>query len=436
MPRLSEVYKPTGVDTRPLAAVNPEDNAIESAVAQAEQVSKIENINNDIEELHEVVSSLEAISKAISDERDTGLSVSSAVIVKKLVQSQSAKAGFTQNVIPSLECFNGYQARLHTTITVESLDERIKDVWEKIKAMMEKMYQSFMEYLKHVDVVGESMIKRFEALKERVSGISGETAGEIDLGEDLAKRLVVNGAIPAGLSGLKEAERAVSAVHGAYQFDILLLKIFTAASADFYAAKTDADLQASFKKLFDLAQPTPSSMFANVSEKDGSKIAVTHVLPGNVTLELTTAIVDPKTFDDPVDYAAALCWPGRLVKHTDESAHELKTTKAKALTIHEIEDAAAVFKDLMETSDMAKRHVTESQKTVQEEQAHLYKLTTQNIHGLSSESVRRATRLFSSGMNGHRLNLTNQLRATQAAVTVAGAYLKYAELSTKFHEGK
>lgn len=140
------------------------------------------------------IASLESLVHAINEARDVGMEAMSAQFAHSHLRKAQQRYGVTGEPLPSLESFNGRQARLSTSVSMEAVRDTIRKIWEWLKeqfkkflVLVERFYQNFT---KSLDLIARDA----DALKNEVRRMKFDGGQSIDLGV-AARKICLNGKV-------------------------------------------------------------------------------------------------------------------------------------------------------------------------------------------------------------------------------------------------
>ncbi|WP_257292803.1 hypothetical protein [Endozoicomonas sp. ONNA1] len=148
-----------------------------------------------IEEMSEIVASLESIAEAAEASlEDGGLDRHSAVMMKLAVSQQTSRL-FDGEIVPSMESFGGASERLAATrVSVEGIKETIEDIWKSIKENILKLKKKIQLWFVKVFAASSKLVKKAKAIADKASNASG-TAKESKITINVAKKLHIDGSV-------------------------------------------------------------------------------------------------------------------------------------------------------------------------------------------------------------------------------------------------
>lgn len=142
------------------------------------------------------IASLEALIEAIEDARDVGMEAWSAQFATIHVNSMQKRYSVNDPLLamPSLECFDGRQARLATTVSLESVGETAAKVWAWIKEMVGKFVDMMRDFYRRVTKNLDYIAEQARVLKNQARKMKFEGGETVDLGRH-GRKITVQGKI-------------------------------------------------------------------------------------------------------------------------------------------------------------------------------------------------------------------------------------------------
>ena len=190
-------------EIEPVATLDHSD-ALDYGNAEAEAYAReatldgreLERQQELIEGAFDDVASVESLIEAIEEARDVGLEMGSAQFMQLHLNRVQQCYG-VQDIncaVPALESFEGRRARLATSISLESVKETLKKIWEWIKeqfrnfiALMRKFYEQITKSLELVE-------READQIEQKTRRMKFEGGEKIPLGR-AAKKIVFEGEI-------------------------------------------------------------------------------------------------------------------------------------------------------------------------------------------------------------------------------------------------
>lgn len=168
------------------------DSAVDDASEAGESVVEDSEV---IEELDDAKAALEEICEDMRISlQNGGMNPDMARMAKRYADRTLARVGMT-SPMPSCEAFGGFGDRfVATSVSLEAIGDRIKEIWEKIKAWFNSMWKNIRTYWQKVWDAAPKLKARAEALRQKADGLGGKVAQEkqIEVGADIVKKLYVD----------------------------------------------------------------------------------------------------------------------------------------------------------------------------------------------------------------------------------------------------
>jgi hypothetical protein len=187
------------------AVVEDAANSAETALLEVnDEVAEGDTSEAAVDEAVEAVSSLEAYAAALeAANAEGGLSRAGASVMNIGLESIYRRLGFQagETNTVSLENFGQNSSRAGaTTIALEGVKEKIKEIWAAIIAHIKKAIEWVKGHFNKIFGTAEKLQKRAKALSEAAKGINGQPKEKTFENERLAKALSINGNVPASIS--------------------------------------------------------------------------------------------------------------------------------------------------------------------------------------------------------------------------------------------
>ena len=191
----TDPIEPTGgAENTP--AVDPEVAATDAAVDEvADAGEQVIDDGEVVEELDDAKAALEEIYEDMRVSLENGgMNADTARIANRYVTRTLKRVGMV-NPMPSCEAFGGFGDRyVSTSVAMEGIGDRIKELWEKIKTWFANMWKNIRVYWQKVWDAAPKLKARAEALRQKADGLGGKVAQEkqIEVGADIVKKLYVD----------------------------------------------------------------------------------------------------------------------------------------------------------------------------------------------------------------------------------------------------
>lgn len=203
----------------PAASAEPAADSVETELlAVADASDQVEENQAQTEEAAEVAEGLEAFAEEMKAAMENGgISRAHAATISRLATESlvniGENIGTASRVMPALESFGSTSRAMESTsIGMESLTEKAKEIWKKILAQLEKAWNYIRGHFLKLFGAFEKLKKRAAALAAKVEANTESKKKENSLErEDIAKVLAVDGKVAAGnVEPLVTVAKAVS----------------------------------------------------------------------------------------------------------------------------------------------------------------------------------------------------------------------------------
>jgi len=292
---------------------------------------------------------LEEIAEKVEEANEAGgIDETTAEIVETAVESilKTARIGITtkQMGLPSTEGFRVKNNRVALgQSTVESIKQTASKIWKAIVDAVKRSIAWVKEFFRKLFSVAERIIKRSDALTEKVRGLGAKKAKEAKFkNASLYKSL----AIESNLADLGTIEKTGGTLKAVIEHHDNVVKKLTEGieKEDVNAADALNSSSAAFKE-------APENIKKQIDASTDVAVAYTGIMPGNVTVFMTS----PK--NDSVDSNAIRA--GKL----NLSAKLEGKEEIQVLSQDDINKAAGIAKGLAVTVNEFKKNLSEAEKT-------------------------------------------------------------------------
>lgn len=150
----------------------PEEPAADSVETQLLEVEAsggdVADVEEQVEEAAEVAEGLEELRLTLkAGLEEGGVSKREASAIIMAANRMVGAIGGDNIATPGLEHFGSHSQRLDATrVAMESIGDKIKEIWKKILAQLEKAYEWIRKHMLNVFGAGQKLVKRAEALKK------------------------------------------------------------------------------------------------------------------------------------------------------------------------------------------------------------------------------------------------------------------------------
>lgn len=280
----------------PEAAVDEVVEVQQENAEIAQDEAEMQDLEEAIETSEDAANGLENVQEFVEQkqEENGGLTEGEAQAVQVATEALLSRFGGAVKVnMPTMEAFGAANGRAKSTqYTLESIGEKVKEIWEAIKKWVKKWWEKMQDWFnKHFSVAGR-MVKQAKALREKLNkkfGTPEDTTWDLTGSErkwlvsDAAKdEADVNGL--KALSGTLYKDDSVKALKESNKTLIQSIKALTDASTE-SAVKTAIDEIANKGKISKLSASEYATLVSSGSHVFGGKIlgAVTKTAEVNTT---------------------------------------------------------------------------------------------------------------------------------------------------------
>lgn len=185
-----------------------EYNAMMDGRAEEQCLDVIEGAETDI-------ASLESLLQAIDEARDIGMESRSAQFAGLQLREAQRRYGINacETMMPSMECFEGRQARLATSVSMEAVKETIAKIWawikEQFKKFAELIRRFYHSFTKNLDLIASDA----EKLKNQVRRMKFDGGTTIALG-GAARKICRQGKVLTDFTSTLNTVSALTRVSG------------------------------------------------------------------------------------------------------------------------------------------------------------------------------------------------------------------------------
>jgi hypothetical protein len=175
---------------------------------------KAENCIDAIEGAETEIASLESLLEAINDARDVGMEAYSAQFANIQISDAQRRYDVTGlgTMFPSMECFQGRQARTATSVSMEAIKETIAKIWEWIKKQFLAFIDMIRNFYRHLTKNLDLVVDQANTAKNIARKLKYNGGDSINLGRHGAK-ITVDGKIPQTLSEITSILNNVGAAN-------------------------------------------------------------------------------------------------------------------------------------------------------------------------------------------------------------------------------
>ena len=276
------------------------------------------------------IASLESLISAIDEARDVGMESRSGQFALIQVGDVQKRYGINglETAMPAMECFQGRQARMAASVSMESVKETLQKVWEWIKEQFYKFIMMIRRFYNHLTKNLNLVIEDSEKLKNVVRRMKFEGGQEIDLGSQGAK-ITIEGKIPTDftsvLNRVGSANRIPESAFDKIRQDVEAALTTHKEEDKFGAASFTQEVP--IPADFQLAQDASPFSFG----AEALKIYSSHLLPGDRFIAV--GVFGPNNAPKSYDFRAHGYVHGRVIT---QNVSVDKDTKTKALNSQDV----------------------------------------------------------------------------------------------------
>lgn len=158
-----------------LPAVDIRDDPL---IATVQTMEEINDQSDYITRLQDVADGLESIALSLESHRDDGLSSQAHHFFRHALEAHAANDPFGPLEIPSFETLGGTQTRLATTISLEAVTDRIRQIVRMIKELLVKVWEKISDFFIYVVKGVATERLRVELLYNRCNELEGHLPHE------------------------------------------------------------------------------------------------------------------------------------------------------------------------------------------------------------------------------------------------------------------
>lgn len=146
------------------------------------------------------IASLESLLSAIDEARDVGMEAYSAQFANIQIGAIQKRYGVDalETAFPSMECFQGRQARLAASVSMESVKETISKIFAWLREKIKQFIEACRHYWQRLTRSLEFVNREAESIKKHAQKSHWSGGKTISLPPTLAAKLSVNGQVPQG----------------------------------------------------------------------------------------------------------------------------------------------------------------------------------------------------------------------------------------------
>lgn len=262
------------------------DSMERTAIEIAEAYEELDELEEDIEELEEIEEGLESIATSLEAALEQGgIDAIAAQFVHHAVGAYTERLGLeSSDLLPGLESFGGDSGRAAaTTVSLESVGETLKRIWNAIKAAVEKAIKAVTDFFAKVFGGIDKVITRIEALEKEVGEIKSEgkkTDGKATVNVGSPNSLMLGGKVD-GASLVKGAGN-LNSTFAKVKSDLSKVTDVYKKASDEVTKLKDKNEEGDAEKANAAIMDVKKKLIDSISKQQGT------ILPGDKTLVTTT----------------------------------------------------------------------------------------------------------------------------------------------------
>ncbi len=412
----------------PEAAVDEVVEVQQENAEIAQDEAEMQDLEEAIETSEDAANGLENVQEFVEQkqEENGGLTEGEAQAVQVATEALLSRFGGAVKVnMPTMEAFGAANGRAKSTqYTLESIGEKVKEIWEAIKKWVKKWWEKMQDWFnKHFSVAGR-MVKQAKALREKLNKKFGTPEeAEWDLTGSERKWLVVDAnADTANTDGLKTLsgtifkDDSVKALKASNKALLQSVKTLSDAS-DEGAVKTEIDKLATAGKI------------GNINATQYSELIKSKTIPlGSPSLGAVTKTAEANVVEIVAGKPIVLgAWVSYKEDGSSNAFGEEKSFKAmdRAAMVSAINYCETIAEGLLNSKKLAKQDQDDGKKmleTFEKLSVKLEKKTGDAKTGAAAKDALRVVRNAGRIITAAETSTANEVRyATQ----VCRAWLSY-----------
>lgn len=310
----------------------------------------VSEVNERVEEGEEVVEALEAYRETLKTAMESGgLDRHGAAVYRLGVENLCKSIKFPVPHQLSLESFGGSSKKIHATqLSVESLGETIKAIWEKIIQAIQHSVALMQQLGDKLYNAAGQLEGRALKLGEAAAATEGSPSVREFEDESVARALVIDGKVPADASAVKAVVAFAREMYRGYPQSV--------AACDKLAALVDQALQSGDMETLhaeaskiQAAEDSFGPLLKHQRQEGDVSVRETDVLPGNMVVQLE---IDPEAMERGAGLKVGVV--------EAEKAREASNAKVQTLNQAAVQDIAKAVGELAKLIKEAKAEVAKS----------------------------------------------------------------------------
>lgn len=195
--------------------------SMETACLEVEEAYQVvSSVEQDLTDLADIEAGLESVVESLEAALEQGgLDTTAAQFAHHAVGAYTERLGMeSSDLLPGLESFGGDSGRQSaTTVSVESIGDTLKKIWNAIKAAVEKAIKAVTDFFAKIFGGVSKIESRIDALKKEVAAIKSEKKelkdkAKVNVGSPNSLQYggkVDATALKSGMTNLMEVNRAI-----------------------------------------------------------------------------------------------------------------------------------------------------------------------------------------------------------------------------------
>ena len=416
----------------PEAAVDEVVEVQQENAEIAQDEAEMQDLEEAIETSEDAANGLENVQEFVEQkqEENGGLTEGEAQAVQVATEALLSRFGGAVKVnMPTMEAFGAANGRAKSTqYTLESIGEKVKEIWEAIKKWVKKWWEKMQDWFnKHFSVAGR-MVKQAKALREKLNKKFGTPEeAEWDLTGSERKWLVsaassdtVDVAALKTLSGTVFKDDSVKALKASNKALLQSVKTLSDAS-DENAVKAEIDKLANAGKIGNLS----ATEYENLVKTGSHAFGGTTKLLGAVT-----KTAEANSIETPAGggkFIVLGAWVSYKEDGTSDAFGEEKSFKAmdRATMVSAINYCETIAEGLLNSKKLAKQDQEDGKKMLETFEKLSVKLEKKTGDAKTGATAKEALKLVRNAGRIITAAETSTANEVRYATQVCRAWLSY-----------
>lgn len=343
-------------------------DSMESACLDVEEANReVLSIESNIEDLEDIAIGIESITESLEASLERGgLDAVAAQFAHHAVDAHVSRLGMNaEDQIPSLESFGGDTGRESaTTISLEGVKETLKNIWNAIKAAVEKAIKAVADFFAKIFGGVDKIEDRIRALKKEVAEIKSsnkEVKAKAKVKVGSANTIKLDNKVD-GASLIKGMGNLEAVNKGVFGTTVATISAVYKVQAEEIEALEKKDDEAEADKAQESIMDASGKVIAEVKKEQGQ------IVPGDKTFVTTTKDGDDEETFTFTDAKGAKSFSGSneidvlsasdmeaILDEAEKAVAHLKNAKDDVKKVNEArEDALKASKKVVDASDRGK----------------------------------------------------------------------------------